>query len=140
MRQALLILVAGAALAGCGGDDEPDTVTVIERTVTEAAPASTPTATVDEPVPSTEPEPEAPLVEACPTRGLDAPGVTALSAQGVACSEAESVLLNWLQGCGGKDGPCEPVPGYTCEQERFAGARSDVICGSGAATVKFSFG
>ena len=35
---------------------------------------------------------------------------------------------------------CEPVPGYTCRQEKFAGARSDVLCEKGDQVVFFSFG
>jgi hypothetical protein len=71
----------------------------------------------------------------CPTEGRDFNGVTNFSAEGVDCEEAKSVYLNWLHGCGSQEGACEPVPGYSCEQERFAGARSDVVCVKGSVTV-----
>lgn len=131
MQRPLLLVVLSAALAGCGGNDEQEPVTV-ERTVTTAAPEPEPTASV--------PAPDEPMPARCATEGLDAPGLTSLAAEGVECSEAESVLLNWLQGCGGKEGACSPVPGYSCEQERFAGARSDVECVKRNSAVRFSFG
>ena len=124
MRWTALLLAAAAIAAGCGdgNGDEP----------AQTAPADT------QPVASV-PEPNEPMAMRCDTAGLDAPGVESLVADGVDCSEAESVLLNWLQGCGGQDGPCEPVPGYSCLQERFAGSASEVECVDGTKTVRFAF-
>jgi hypothetical protein len=133
MRRTTPLLLTLALLTGCGDGDDAETATVVERTVTEAAPPPPgPTASV--------PAPHEPMPARCALEGLDAPGLTALTAEGVECSEAESVLLDWLQGCGGGEGECSPAPGYSCLQERFAGARSDVECVKGSAVVKFSFG
>lgn len=133
MRRILVLAVLLSMLAGCsdsGGDDPAVTVTVRE-TVTTAAPEPAPIATV--------PGPDEPMPARCGTQDLHVPGLTNLAAEAADCSEAESVLLNWLQACGGREGPCEPVPGYSCVQERFVGSASDVECLSGESTVRFAF-
>jgi hypothetical protein len=141
MRRALVLVVVMAAVAVAGCADGDDTVT-LQQAVTEAAPAPepAPTASVPKPAPTASvPEPGEPMPARCALEGIDAPGLSALSAEGLECEEAESVLASWLQDCGGKEGACEPVRGYTCLQERFAGSRSDVECAKGGAVVKFSF-
>lgn len=133
MRATPLLLAIVAVAAGCGdgnGGEPAETVT-IQETVTTAAPDPAPVATV--------PEPGETTAARCDTAGLDAPGLESLVADGVDCSEAESVLLNWLQGCVGQEGPCEPVPGYSCVQERFAGSASEVECVKGDASIRFRF-
>lgn len=133
MRRILVLGALLSTLAGCsdGGDDETAETVTVRETVTTAAPDPEPIATV--------PGPDEQLPARCATQNLDVPGLTSLAAEGVDCSEAESVLLNWLQGCGGQEGACEPAPGYSCLQERFAGSASDVECIKGASTVRFSF-
>ena len=123
MRWTALLLAVAAVAVGCGdGDGEP----------AATAPAET------QPVASV-PEPGEPMAMRCDTAGLDAPGLESLVADGVDCSEAESVLLNWLQGCGGEEGLCEPVPGYSCFQVKAPGSRSVAQCVKGDATVRLTF-
>jgi len=126
MRRSIALLLALMALSGCGDGDGDSGGAGTQP------PAEDPVATV--------PAPGEPMAVRCDIEGLDAPGLVNLAADGVDCAEAESVLLNWLQGCGGQEGECEPVSGYTCVQERFAGSRSDVECTSGPKAVRFAFG
>lgn len=126
MKRALALALTLVAFAGCGddeGDDEPATTT--------PPPAEEPVASV--------PAPDEEMPKRCAVP-KQATGAADLVADGVDCDEAESVLLNWLQGCGGQEGECEPVPGYTCVQERFAGSASAVECESGGRAVTFAFG
>lgn len=123
MRRVLLLAALLSVLAGCGDDDE-------------SGGSTAPATTQDEPVASVPG-----LNEQMPSRcALEGRGVSNLSAEGVDCSEAERVLGEWLETCGGQDSPCQVEPGYVCAQERFAGARSDVECVTGDAAVRFSFG
>lgn len=136
MRYRTLLVVLGTlALAACGGDDESQTATVTAPAITRPAPPdSEPRATVTVP----EPEPGAGSGR-CSVRNLDVPGLRALFTDGATCAEGEAVVLAWLDECAGEDGPCEPMAGYRCTQERFAGSRSDVICTKQDGAVRFSF-
>lgn len=135
MRHAAAICTAVVlGLAGCGGDDEPEP----PAGPVETAPQETePRATVTVPEPDVDPGAG---TGSCSVANLQMPGLRALFAEAVTCAEAEAVVLAWLDECAGEDpGPCEPMAGYSCTQERFAGTRSDVLCARGEGTVSFSF-
>jgi hypothetical protein len=131
-------LALWVAPAGCGGDDEPETVTGPGRTATVTAPGRTTTVTAPETTPA--PRPSA-GDGSCGSAGLDdVRGLRPVSKRGpIGCDDAARVVRDYLDSCAGTD-ICTIDPGYECQTERFAGDRSDVECSREGSVVRFGFG
>lgn len=135
------LLVAASLVAACGGDDEPETVTVTE---TQTAPATEPETTRTEPETTTtepETEPAEPASVDCGDLAQSGAGVYNVRATGVDCETAIVIARQWQDECATRpDGSCRVTLGFSCRYRQKGYESGAIRCAGSRGAVTFEAG